>query len=240
MGRIFKVDAEPLITDMKKDFDQASAVVSSSNHGSKLKAVWLDCVGRCCKTDPGVEPEVFVGAGSGAPNMLMNEAGLVNAFKNEDGNWKCVKESAVINAAPDVMIIADADWDKALDKITWLYKHKDFCKMDVLQGARFVQIPFSATTLGPRNGPAAHDLAIASLHVRTGSTTPVQKSGVGSYNPMFLENHVKGLLCTVQKDKVKYQAITDATKETSSSYPECKVTVSLVALFCLLSTWSSP
>ena len=64
--------------------------------------------------------------------------------------------------------------------------------MDALKGARFVQIPFSASTLGPRNAPAAVDLAMAALHVRTGSLTATRESGVGSFSPTFLQSHIEG------------------------------------------------
>jgi iron complex transport system substrate-binding protein len=217
LGRIFKVDAEALITDMKKDFDAAAAMVSSSSHGSKLKAVWLDCVGRCCKTEPGQPKQVFVGGGSGAPGMLMNEAGMVNAFAHEDKGWACVNVSDVIKAAPDVMVVIDADWDKALDKLTWLYNQSELCAMDALKGARLVQVPFSASTLSPRNGPAALDLAIASLHVRTGSLTAVRKSGVSSFNPQQFREHTKNLMCNLEKEKVKYDIITDGTETAAAT-----------------------
>jgi hypothetical protein len=216
LGRIFKVDAEALITDMKKDFDAAAAMVSSSPHGSKLKAVWLDCL-SCCKTEPGEPKQVFVGGGSGAPGMLMNEAGLDNAFANQDKGWVCVNVTDVIKAAPDVMVVIDADWDKALDKLTWLYNQSDLCAMDALKGARLVQVPFSASTLSPRNGPAALDLAIASLHVRTGSLTAVRKSGVSSFNPTQFREHTKNLHCNLQKEKVKYdiKILTDGISPTA-------------------------
>jgi len=193
---------------MKDDFNAAAAMVSTAMHGSKLRAVWLDCVGRCCKTEPGQEPQIFVGAGTGAPHMLMREAGLENVFSSVDGNWACVNESDVIAAAPDVLVVADAAWDTALSKITWLFDHEEFCNLDVMQGARFVQIPFSATTLGPRNGPAALDLAIASLHVRTGALTATRESGVSSFNPHALETHVAGLKCSMVKEKIVYDAET--------------------------------
>jgi len=202
LGKIFNVDAEALVKEMKEDFDSAAAMMKTSKGDTEMTAVWLDCVGRCCKNDKGI-PQVFVGSGQGAPAMLMREAGLKNVFENKEGNWVCVKVSEVVAANPDVLVVVDADWDKALDKITWLYNHTDFCDMDILKGGRMVQIPFSASTLSPRNGPAALDLTIASLHVRKGTLTAVRKSGVSSFNPKTLREHTKGLKCTmVDKDVV--------------------------------------
>merc|ERR1712151_1257307 len=195
LGRIFKVDVEPLITEMSQDFDSARNLVSNTMHGTPMKVVWLDCVGRCCPVDPGEEPEVFVGAGSGVPAMLMQEAGLSNVFADVEGNWACVPESQVIAAAPDVFVVVDAAWDTALSKIQWIFNHTEFCDLDALKGARFVQIPFSATSLSPWNGPAVMDLATASVYARTGTMLPGQESGVSSFGPEYFESNIQGLAC---------------------------------------------
>jgi hypothetical protein len=191
---------------MKADFDAAAVQVANFQFGNKLRVVWVDCVGRCCKSHP-VQPAIFVGGGTGAPNMLMQEAGLENVFANKSGNWVCVSQAEVVAAAPDVMVLAHAAWDTAVSKLTYLYNHTAFCGMDAIKGARFVQIPFSATTLSPRNGPAALDLAIASMHVRTGTTTPVRTSGVSSFAPATFKaaTEFSGHKCTLDATKVLYE-----------------------------------
>jgi len=205
LGRIFNVDAEALITDMKADFDAASAMISSQTD-KPLKAVWLDCVGRCCKDDQGeADPnQVYIGASDGAPNMLMREAGLENVFAAKEGNWKCVNKNELISAKPDVIVVVDAAWDSAVDKLKWMYNEASFCELDAMKGARFVSIPFSASTLSPRNGPAALDLAIAALHVRLGAQTAVRESGVTSFNLRQLELDVKDSVCSIVKADVMY------------------------------------
>jgi iron complex transport system substrate-binding protein len=217
LGKIFKVDVEHLVKEMGKDFDAAQSLVSTNMHGKSLKAVWLDCVGRCCPVKAGEEPEVFVGVKSGAPGMLMREAGLSNVFADVEGNWKCVKEKDVIAAAPDVIIVVDAAWDTALGKLTWLYNHSAFCEMDVLKAARLVQIPFSATSLSPRNGAAARDLAIAAIRVRTGTSTPSRESGVSSFNPGYLATKTAGLRCSLDMPKVVYDKSNEATTPTENN-----------------------
>lgn len=203
ISSIFKVDPEPLIVGMKKDFADASQLVSNSMQGG-LKTVWLDCVGRCCKVEAGQDPEVYVGAGNGVPAMLMQEAGLTNVFASTTGNWACVKEKDVIAAAPDVIVVVDAAWDLAVDKLKWLYNQTDFCNTDALKAARLVQIPFSATSLSPRNGGAAHDLANAALHVRMNSVMNSKKSGVGFFDPQYIVDNTKGLNCGVNMPSVVY------------------------------------
>jgi len=231
MGRIFNKGAhvETLITDMKADFAYARSQVSTSmsSANGQLKAVWLDCVGRCCK-DANGDPDptqVFVGGGAGAPGMIMTEAGMVNAFKDKDANWVCVSITEVVAANPDVMIIVDASWDTALSKLEYLYNHSSFCDLDVMKGARHIHIPFSATTLSPRSGPACKDLAIAALHVRTGATTPVGESGVSSFDAQVFKQTTKNLKCTLEYDKIMYETtvLTDGLpQDVTSGLPQSK------------------
>lgn len=60
MGQIFNVNAESIIAEMRRDFDTAAGIVSSGFNGQPLKAVWLDCVGRCCSVPEGQEPQVWL------------------------------------------------------------------------------------------------------------------------------------------------------------------------------------
>jgi len=198
--------------EMKQDFDQAAGLVSAGMNGAQLKTVWLDCVGRCCEAPEGQEEQVFVGSGAGAPNMLMQEAGLTNVFADKPGNWVCVNVSEIATAKPDVIVVVDAAWDTAIDKIRYLYDDAAFCQMEVLRAARFISIPFSATTLSPRNGPAALDLAVAALHVRTGSHTATQKSGVGSFSPYFLQAETACRKCPLSMSYVVYDDTTDSAQ----------------------------
>jgi iron complex transport system substrate-binding protein len=189
LGSVFKVDVEPMIQEMKDDFDGAAALVQSGMHGDKLRVVWVDCVGRCCGDDTG--EKVFVGGATGVPNMLMKEAGLENVFADPvlyDGGWTCVNATDIAAANPDVLVIAHAAWDTAEDKLKHIYSNPAFCNMDAVKGAAFIQIPFSATTLSPRNGPAAYDLAVSAIHVRTGALTQARESGVSSFGPQYLKS----------------------------------------------------
>merc|ERR1719450_991502 len=194
-----------MIDEIKADFDLAARMVASNMGTTPLKTVWLDCMESCCE-----EGQVFVGAGSGAPNMLMEEAGLTNAFADLDANWECVALADILAAAPDVLVVVDASWDSADSKIEAMYNDAEFCELEVLKKARFVKIPFSATTLSPRNGPAALDLAIASLHVRSGTDIPTQKSGVTSFDAAELVQLSAGKRCPVQSADMVY---TDAPQD---------------------------
>jgi hypothetical protein len=130
----------------------------------------------------------------------------------------------VVAAAPDVIVVVDAAWDTALGKITWLYNHSAFCGMDALKEARLVQIPFSATSLSPRNGAAALDLAAASLHVRLGTATPTGESGVGSFNPGYLRTQTSGLRCGLDKPWTTTTTAAAPQVETGTATKQTKIT----------------
>merc|ERR1719230_1797699 len=67
IGDIFDVKpaAEQLISEMRNDFVIAEQTVKNLPHEPKV--VWLDCV-DCCEPN-----QLFVGAGEGAPNLIMLE-----------------------------------------------------------------------------------------------------------------------------------------------------------------------
>ena len=115
MGEIFDVPivASQLITEIQSDFAIAQKTLKEGA-GPSLTAVWLDCI-SCCDDEP--EPSFFVGAGGGAPQMIMKEAGFTNLFTDRDGSWACVTIADIIASAPDVMIVVEAGFDPALDKI---------------------------------------------------------------------------------------------------------------------------
>jgi iron complex transport system substrate-binding protein len=67
LGEVFGVDVQHIIDDMKEDFDNAAALVSSNMQNDPLKTVWLDCVGRCCKVEDGEEEESMWVRARGSP-----------------------------------------------------------------------------------------------------------------------------------------------------------------------------
>ena len=115
MGEIFNVPtvASQLITEIQNDFIIAQQTLQEGA-GHSLTAVWLDCI-SCCQDEP--ELSVFVGSGGGAPQMIMHEAGFTNLFADRANSWACVTVADIIAAEPDVMIVVEAGFDPALDKI---------------------------------------------------------------------------------------------------------------------------
>ena len=134
IGKIFNVPtvAEQLVSEIKEDFDIAERAVAQVE-GTEIKAVWLDCVG-CCKDDDGnyITDQVFVGAGGGAPTF-MKESGITNVFESETGSWNCVDISELVKKKPDIVVVVDASWDSAIEKIKFMHKHAMLCKETFIQ-----------------------------------------------------------------------------------------------------------
>ena len=228
IGKIFNVAgvAEQLVSEIRNDFIIASNIVKDL--GKPLRAVWLDCV-TCCK-----ENELFVGAGSGAPNLVMKASGLTNIFAEVDEQWSCQNISTILAADPDVMVVVDAQWDPALGKIDFMHNHTDFCGARFVQKADYISIPFSASSLGPRNGAAALDMASAAVHVTTGASMTSFQSGVTFFDPYQLASHTASLKCPLVLENVAYANASRALPERQSSNELPDWGIALVVVFGLL------
>ena len=178
LGDIFNVPnvATQLNDQIRNDFAIAKQAVADSGHA--LTAILLDGVG--CGGD---DDMFFVGAGQGSVNLILTAAGMTNLFADLEGSYDCVSASDIIDANPDVLVIVEASWDSALNKIDYMHNNSAFCAATFVQNADYIKIPFSASALGPRNGAAALDLVSAAIHVTTGATTMNFESGVEFFDP---------------------------------------------------------
>ena len=101
----------------------------------------------------------FVGACCGGPGMVMDLAGAVNIFEDAPGNFATVSWEEVLDRDPDAIVINDASWSPAADKIELLKTNPAYADMTAVQEERFIIIPFSYTILGIRNADAVEILA---------------------------------------------------------------------------------
>ena len=83
------------------------------------------------------------------------------------------------------------------------------CSAPVVENAEYITIPFSASTLGPRNGAAALDLVSAAIHVTTGATTTNFQSGVAFFDPDVLVDRTANLLCPLALSDMSYGGDSD-------------------------------
>jgi len=101
----------------------------------------------------------YVGAGSGAPAMIMAALGLRNIFADVDDGWISASWEAVVAADPDVIVLVDSDWNPVAQKKRLLAENPITSKLKAVAKERYLVIPFPASEAGVRNVPAAVDMA---------------------------------------------------------------------------------
>lgn len=145
MGAIF--DVEPAATSLidKQKADLAS--LASDTRG--LTAVWYSSGTKA----------PYVGAGSNAPEMILEAVGLKNIFADTDDGWFAASWEAVVDANPSVIVLVDSAWNSAAQKKKLLAENPITSKLDAVVNQRYLIIPFPASEAGVRNVPAALDLA---------------------------------------------------------------------------------
>ncbi|GIV76457.1 MAG: lipoprotein [Litorilinea sp.] len=149
IGRIFGASdrAEALVAAMQDRLDQVAA--ANGQETEPLRVFWFDSG----------DDEPFAGACCGAPNMILEAAGAQNIFADASGSWATVSWEEVIARDPQAIVVIDAEWSPAQEKIELLRSNPAYATITAVQQERFVVLPFSATTLGVRNAQAVVDLA---------------------------------------------------------------------------------
>lgn len=101
----------------------------------------------------------YVGAGIGAPQMLMDVVGLTNIAGDVSDTWTSFSWEQVVAVDPDVIVLVDADWNTADAKRELLAGNPITANLTAVREGRFLVVPFAASEAGVRNVPAAVDLA---------------------------------------------------------------------------------
>ncbi|GAA2727784.1 putative F420-0 ABC transporter substrate-binding protein [Cellulomonas aerilata] len=109
----------------------------------------------------------YVGAGIGAPQMIMDAVGLENVAAGVHDTWTAFAWEEVVAADPDVIVLVDAAWNTADAKIAMLEGNPATARLTAVREHRYLEVPFAATEAGVRNVAAASDLAagLAGLEV---------------------------------------------------------------------------
>ncbi|NDL57499.1 putative F420-0 ABC transporter substrate-binding protein [Phytoactinopolyspora sp. XMNu-373] len=105
------------------------------------------------------EDAPYVGGDIGAPAMMMRELGFENIFADIDDTWSNVGWEQVIDRDPDVIILVDAAWNTAENKINLLESNPATAVMPAVEEQRYLTLPFPAAEAGVRNAQAVVDLA---------------------------------------------------------------------------------
>ncbi|MCI9889126.1 ABC transporter substrate-binding protein [Micrococcales bacterium 31B] len=146
------------------DANAQAATVTGDLH-QRLAAIQPAGAGRNVVWWSSDSKSPYVGAGTGAPDAIMEKVGLKNAFGDLGAPWKNVSWEEFASANPDVIVVADATWSKAETKIKRLKGNAATKDLDAVKNDRIVVLPFAATETGVRNVDAAEQLndALAAL-----------------------------------------------------------------------------
>jgi iron complex transport system substrate-binding protein len=145
IGAIFGVPdrAEELIADSEKRLEAAAEGVPED-----LSIFWYDS---------GTDAPYTAGC-CGAPAMIIDAVGATNVFEELPGGWADGSWESAVGAAPDVIVLIEADWDTVDSKLGTL-GGEPMASLPAVRDERYVELPFSATTPGVRNVDAVEDLA---------------------------------------------------------------------------------
>ncbi|HEY4152366.1 MAG TPA: putative F420-0 ABC transporter substrate-binding protein [Pseudolysinimonas sp.] len=141
VGSIFRVDtaADKLVAQQKAEL----ATVTKSTKG--LSALWYSS-----GTDV-----PYVGAGTGAPELVMETVGLTNIAADVKQTWTSLGWESIVADDPDVIILIDASWNTAASKIQSLESNPATENLSAVKNHRFVTLPFPASEAGVRTVDAA-------------------------------------------------------------------------------------
>lgn len=135
-------EAEALVAEQRATLDALGRVADGTT------ALWWSS---------GVDTP-FVGGGTGAPQMVMERIGLTNVAGDVDQTWTSLGWEAIVAADPDVLVLVDADWNTAEQKIADLEANPATREMTAVKEQRYLRIPFPAAEAGVRSVDAAADL----------------------------------------------------------------------------------
>ncbi|WP_284229104.1 putative F420-0 ABC transporter substrate-binding protein [Arenivirga flava] len=100
----------------------------------------------------------YVGAGIGAPQMMLDAAGLTNVAADVDATWSPLGWEAIAAADPDVIVLVDASWNTAADKIATLEGDPVLSQLRAVREQRYAIVPFAAGEGGVRNVEAVESI----------------------------------------------------------------------------------
>ncbi|MCU1545609.1 MAG: putative transporter substrate-binding protein [Homoserinimonas sp.] len=154
IAAIFDVNAGELIAEQRDALAEIDAVDGAPT------ALWF--------SSGAATP--YVGAGIGAPQLILETIGLVNIAANVDATWAPYNWESVVEANPDVIVLVDSTWNSAEKKISVLQGNPATANLDAVIHKRYLVVPFAASEAGVRTVDAAVDLAhqLASLELRGG------------------------------------------------------------------------
>ncbi|WP_424982542.1 ABC transporter substrate-binding protein [Maritalea sp. S77] len=147
IGKIFGVEdrAAKLIAETSARIEK----VQTLNPGAGRSAFFYDS-----DADP-----VYTAGCCGGPALLMRILGLKSITEDIEGRWVNVGWEHVVQHDPELIVINDAVWSTAAEKIEKLKNDPVLSDLDAVKNERFLIIPFSQTVLGMRFTDGVENLA---------------------------------------------------------------------------------
>lgn len=139
VASIFRVDPSALLESQRAD------LASITPTGGGRTAFWYSSG----------DDTPYSGAGTGAPELVMETAGLTNIAADVPGGWAPLSWEAVVDADPDVIVLIDASWNTAQSKIDKLESNPATAGLTAVVNKRYVILPFAASEAGVRTVDAA-------------------------------------------------------------------------------------
>jgi iron complex transport system substrate-binding protein len=145
VGEMFDVSAEAteLVAAQRADLD---AVVPDDRG---LTALWYSSGSDI----------PYVGAGIGAPQMIMDAVGLENVAEEIHDTWGPFSWEEAIADDPDVIVLVDSPWNSADSKIEMLEGNAATANLTAVREGRYLEVPFPATEAGVRSVWAVEHLS---------------------------------------------------------------------------------
>ncbi|WP_035254722.1 ABC transporter substrate-binding protein [Agrococcus lahaulensis] len=94
------------------------------------------------------EDAPYVGGGTGAPQLVLETAGLDNVAGELDDGWATLSWEAVAASDPDVIVLVDAPWHTAASKVERLRANPATAALEAVREERFVVVPFPMAEAG--------------------------------------------------------------------------------------------
>lgn len=138
------------------EFEQAGAALGVADAGASLAAAQRDALSTIAPVDGELralwyssgEDAPYVGAGSGAPQLVLDAAGLTNVASDIDETWTTMSWEAMAASDPDVIVLVDAPWHTAASKIDRLRANPATAQLPAVAQERFVIVPFPIAEAG--------------------------------------------------------------------------------------------
>jgi iron complex transport system substrate-binding protein len=143
LASIFRVDASELVTAQQKTLESVEPV------GDGRTALWFSSG----------SDTPYVGAGIGAPELVLETVGLENIAGDLDATWAPFNWEAVVDADPDFIVLVDATWNSVEKKIGILQSNPATANLTAVVNSRYLIVPFAASEAGVRTVEAAVSLA---------------------------------------------------------------------------------